>query len=100
MLSDSERNEYFDRKSKEVIERFLGKDNPYPIPDPITVRYTSDCSINGPWYGRPRVIKNPNIDQQSQEYLAWYNQEMHKTNGRIVTHVEGGLDDAVPDPIK
>ena len=41
-MTDAERNEYFDRKKKEVMERLLGKEKKYPIPDPITVRLDID----------------------------------------------------------
>ena len=99
MLNDNDRIAYFNRKKKSIIDRMLGPETPYPIPDPVSIRYTSD-SKNGSWYGKPRILKNMNLDRQSQEYLAWFNEEFRKSNGRIVKHVEGGLDAAVPDPIK
>lgn len=98
-MTDAERNECFDRKKKEIMDRLLGPDTPYPIPNPITVRYTapSDGKL---WYDHPRIFKNMNIDSQYQKYLAWYNTELRRNNGRIVTVSEEPIEDAVPPPVK
>ena len=98
MLSDTEREAYFERKHKEIVEKMLGKESPYPIPDVITTRLTS--KIGESWYEKPRILQNMNIDKQSQEYIAWYNAEFRKNNGRIVTYVEEPLDEEVPPPVK
>ena len=99
-MTDAERNEYFDRKKKEIMDRLLGPGTLYPIPDPITVRYTAPS--NGKlWYDRPRILKNMNIDTQCQKYLAWYNDKLRQNNGVIVTYAEeSSLDAEVPPPVK
>ena len=99
MLSDSERNSYFERKKKEVLDRLLGPETPYPIPDPVTVRLTSP-NDGKTWYERPRILKNMNLDRQSQEYLAWYNKELRNSHGRIVTVMEEPIGEVVPPPVK
>lgn len=98
-MTDAERNEYFDRKKKEIMDRLLGPGTPYPIPDQITVRYTApnDGKL---WYDRTRILKNMNIDPQCQKYLAWYNAELRRNNGRIVTVSEEPIEDVVPPPVK
>ena len=82
--SDIERNEKIEYMKRKTIERLLGPDSPYPIPDPVAVRFTAK-SDGKSWYDEPRILENMNIDQQSSEYLAWYNAELHRTGGRIVT---------------
>ena len=95
-MTDAERNEYFDRKKKEVMERLLGKEKKYPIPDPITVRL--DMSKDSL---RKNEVNEDPAHRKAMEYLAWYNEEMHRTNGRIVTYAEeSSLDDEVPPPVK
>ena len=95
-MTDAERNEYYERKKKEVIERLLGKENKYPIPDPITLRL--DASKDSL---RKNEFKEDPASRKAMEYLAWYNAEMHRTNGRIVTYVEdSSLDAEVPPPVK
>ena len=98
-MTDAERNEYFECKKKEIMDRLLGPGTPYPIPDPITVRYTipDDRKM---WYDRPRILKNMNIDPQRQKHLVWYNAELRLNNGRIVTVSEEPIEDAVPPPVK
>ena len=95
-MTDAERNEYFDRKKKEVMERLLGKEKKYPIPDPITLRL--DASKDSL---RKNEFKEDPASRKAMEYLAWYNAEMHRTNGKIVTYVEdSSLDAEVPPPVK
>ena len=95
-MTDTERNEYYERKKKEVIERLLGKKNKYPIPDPITVRL--DASKDSL---RKKEFKEDPSHRKAMEHLAWYNAEMRKTNGKIVTYVEdSSLDAEVPPPVK
>ena len=95
-MTDTERNEYYERKKTEVIERLLGKKNKYPIPDPITVRL--DASKDS---FRKNEFKEDPASRKAMEYLAWYNAEMHRTNGKIVTYVEdSSLDAEVPPPVK
>lgn len=99
MLSEVERNDFFERKKKEVLDRLLGPAQPYKDKDPITVRYTS--KNNGKlWYDEPRIIENMNLDAGSQKYLHWYNKEFRKNNGRIVTHIDKPIGEVVPPPIK
>ena len=95
-MTDAERNEYYERKKKEVIERLLGKENKYPIPDPITLRL--DASKDSL---RKNEFKKDPASRKAMEYLAWYNAEIHRTNGKIVTYVkEPSLDAEVPPPVK
>lgn len=95
-MTDAERNEYYERKKKEVIERLLGKENKYPIPDPITLRL--DASKDSL---RKNEFKEDLASRKAMEYLAWYNAEMHRTNGKIVTYVkDSSLDAEVPPPVK
>ena len=95
-MTDAERNEYYERKKKEVIERLLGKENKYPIPDPITIRLNAS---NGSL--RKKDFKENPSRRKAMEYLAWYNVEFRRANGRIVTYVEeSSLADEVPPPVK
>lgn len=95
-MTDIERNAYFDRKKKEIIEQLLGKENKYPIQDPITVRL--DISKESL---RTNDFNEDPAHHKAMEYIAWYNEEMHRTNGRIVTYVEeSSLDAEVPPPVK
>lgn len=95
-MTDAERNEYYECKKKEILEQLLGKENKYPVPDPVTVR----LNVKTDTFRKNVHIDNPDV-RKAMEYLAWYNDEMRRSNGRIVTYVEdSSLDDEVPPPIK
>ena len=95
-MTDAERNEYYERKKKEVLERLLGKENKYPVLDPVIVRL--DASKNSL---RKKEFKEDPAHRKTMEYLAWYNVEVRRTSGKIVTYVEeSSLADEIPPPVK
>ena len=97
MMTDAEREAFFARKKKEIIERLLGKESPYPIPDPVTTRLTAP--IGKSWYDKPRILQNMN-PCAFDPWLHEYNRQMHANNGRIVTIMEEPIGEVVPPPVK
>lgn len=86
LLSEAEREAKFEAKKQEVIERLLGKEQKYPIPDPVQTRFIDTNWRTGKsWYDESRVHKNMNHDTS---YLVEYYKEIHRTGGRIVRRIE------------
>lgn len=99
-MTDREREDYYWRKKKEVLDKMLGPENPYPIPDPITCRYTCPLGKGDSWRTAPRGIMKGEAYDQMMKDLAEYNQAKHDNNHKIITYVDTPLEKAVGDPIK
>ena len=98
-MTETELNDYYLRKKKEVVERFLGTENKYPIPDPIEHRFFSPITESGKsYYGKS--MGKPMNPSAFDPWLHEFNEKMHTCNGKIVTYVESGLDAEVPPPVK
>ncbi len=96
-MTTSSISDYFERKRKEVLERIIGTSVPKKDVSNETIHYTSKCK-GKPWH--EQVRRGTNVDRQSQEYLAWYNKQMHTCHGRIVVKLEEPVGDVVPPPVK
>ena len=76
----------FEEKKQEVINRLLGTEKRFPITPDITTKYTDSNWLSG----KPapmRKVKNA-LDEASMKFLAKYNAEFHRNNGRIVCKVD------------
>lgn len=99
-MTDSEREEYYLRKKKEILDKILGPESPYSISDSVTVRFTSPLGKGDSWRTDPRgLMSGPEYDLAMKD-LAEYNRLKHECNGKIVTYVDTPLEKAVGDPIK
>lgn len=99
-IAESELIARFERKKAEIIEQLLGKEDKYPIPDPVETRLTDKNWTSGKsWYTEKRVLKNAN-PSAFDPWLHEYNIQMHTNNGRIVTIDDTPLEAEVGAPIK
>lgn len=100
MISDSERNAYYERKRKEIIDRFLGPIQLYPIPNAVETSLKAPIYTNGKsWHDEPRVHKDMN-PCAFDPWLHEFNRQMHICNGRIVIVDNTPLEEEVGAPIK
>lgn len=97
MLTDAERIAYFERKKKETIDRLLGTEDKFPIPDAVETRVIDkNWTANKSWYDQPRILKNMNADTTG---LREYQEQMHKNNGVVYLKMEETLKE-IPPPVK
>lgn len=89
---------YFDRKKKAVIERLLGPETPYPIPDNVTVRFTSKITDKS-CYADRQIGPDAN-PSAFDPWLRNYNEQRHDNNHKIVTYVDNIDTSEVPPPVK
>ena len=99
-MTATELDAFFDRKHREIVDRLIGEDVHWPVPDPVTTRVVSPIRDGSPDGFRftPPAVPNPSA---FLPWLGWYNEQMHINDNKIVVYVEDDkLDAEVPPPVK
>lgn len=91
MMTDAQRNEYYERKKKETLDRLLGPGTPYPVPPEVTRRFIDKNWRDGKsWRDQPRIHDSKDVDPTA---MRWWNEQIKLNGGRIVTYVQPPAED-------